>query len=166
MFRSQSSAPRAGEFSHTWQWYPLPTGSDEAFSRVVRSRFRTRRAASRTSSGREALRGAAGAIMLVNAMLYCPSDVHFDPVVHRSESVRGAVGFAPRDLHRSLMSRQSLLQSGPNCDVCASFRALCELVFARRHILAVIVNVRPADDDQTVGVFKTGEQVKRRAQTG
>ena len=30
--------------------------------------------------------------------------------------------------------------------------------------LTVIVNVPPADDEQTVRVPKTGEQVKRRAQ--
>ena len=39
------------------------------------------------------------------------------------------------------MSRQSLLQSGPKCDVCASFRAHCELVFARTHKLAIGVDV-------------------------
>ena len=85
----------------------------------------------------------------------CAAVLHFDPVVHRREHactflsecvshsiahqnlgchrkrveiVRGDVGFAPRNLDRSLMSRQSLLQSCPKCDVCASFRAPCELV--------------------------------------
>ena len=32
--------------------------------------------------------------------------------------------------------------------------------------VSVIVNVSPADDEQTVRVPKTGEQVKRRAQAG
>ena len=51
------------------------------------------------------------------------------------------VGFAPRDLDRSLMSRQSFLQSGPECDVRSSFSALCQFVFACTNILAVRVDV-------------------------
>ena len=51
------------------------------------------------------------------------------------------VGFTPRDLDRSLMSRQSLLQSGPECDLSSLFRAFCKFVLACTHILAIRVDV-------------------------
>ena len=84
------------------------------------------------------------------ALLYCPSDlVHLSPVIHSKENAcpflsecvsnsvahqdlrchrklvevfGGDVGFAPRNLDRSLMFRQAVLQPGPECDMCATYR--------------------------------------------
>ena len=93
------------------------------------------------------------------------SIAHQNVGCHRKlvDIVRGDVGFAPRDLDRSLMSRQRLLQSGPKCDMCASFRALCELVLARTHILAIGVDVdgpnRPSTKKMTATSSATGSVV-------
>ena len=63
------------------------------------------------------------------------------------EIVRGEVGFAPGNLNSTLMSRQSLLQSGLKCDVRTALRcAILSLPeHTHTHTLAVEVAVDESD---------------------
>ena len=54
----------------------------------------------------------------------------------------------------------------PHVQRSSSQRTLWPSTNGKRSATTVIVNVTPADDEQTVRVPKTGEQVKRRAQAG